>query len=371
MKMLVYSRLLFPASKKSSYDSREHFFENTEYSLDDVYRCLSFLDKHRENLQIWMNDRIKKNYGRDTSLIYYDVTNYYFETDEQNDFLHKEVCKEHRPNPIIQMGLFIDNKGIPITYELFPGNTNDCLTYRPNLGRIKKQFDLGRVITVADKGMTTGDNIWYTINTPAHDGYVFSMSIRGAERSIKNYALKDEGYEWLGTEYKRKSRKCPRTIQVTSVTGKKIKKQVDEKQVVFWSEKYAKRAKAEREAALMKARDLAENPGNYTRTTSYGAAKYVKKIDYVTLEIGEVSGVIHDQLVDCWNWARKKEAVTEHAKIYIETLEAITYCEDCKGQYRTIDYGKKCPYCHSEHTYLLKGNEFNIKEIGIYEDSGA
>ena len=238
--MLVYSRLLFPASKKSSYDDQEHFFEKTDYSLDDVYRCLSFLDKHKENLQIWLNDHIKENYGRDTSLIYYDVTNYYFETDEQNDFLHKEVCKEHRPNPIIQMGLFIDNKGIPITYELFPGNTNDCLTYRPNLGRIKKQFDLGRVITVADKGMTTGDNIWYTINTPAHDGYVFSMSIRGAERSIKNYALKDEGYEWLGTEYKRKSRKCPRTIQVTSVTGKKIKKQVDEKQVVFWSEKYAK-----------------------------------------------------------------------------------------------------------------------------------
>ena len=58
-------------------------------------------------------------------------------------------------------------------------------------------------------------------------------------------------------------------------------------------------------------------------------------------------------------------------KIDYETLEAITYCEDCKGQYRTIDYGKKCPYCHSEHTYLLKGNEFNIKEIGIYEDSGA
>lgn len=223
MKMLVYSRLLFPASKKSSYDSRERFFENTEYSLDDVYRCLSFLDKHRENLQIWMNDRIKKIYGRDTSLIYYDVTNYYFETDEQNDFLHKGVCKEHRPNPIIQMGLFIDNKGIPITYELFPGNTNDCLTYRPNLGRIKKQFDLGRVITVADKGMTTGDNIWYTINTPTHDGYVFSMSIRGAEKSLKDYVLKDEGYEWLGTEYKRKSRKCPRTIQVTSVTGKKIK----------------------------------------------------------------------------------------------------------------------------------------------------
>ena len=280
LKMLVYSRILAPASKKSSFDHREMFFEKTNYSLDDVYRCLSFLNKHKETIQVWINDKIKENYGRDTSLIYYDVTNYYFETDEQNDFLRKGVSKEHRPNPIVQMVLFMDNNAIPITYELFAGNTNDCLTYRPNFGRIKKQFNLGRVISVADKGMTTGDNIWYTINTPAHDGYVFSMSIRGAEKSMKKYVLDDDGYVWLGKEYKRKSRKYPRTIQVTSTSGKKIKKQVDEKQVVFWSEKYAKRAKAEREATLAKARDLAANPGSYTRATSYGAAKYVKKVDY-------------------------------------------------------------------------------------------
>ena len=280
LKMLVYSRILAPDSKKSSFDHREMFFEKTNYSLDDVYRCLSFLNKHKETIQVWMNDKIKENYGRDTSLIYYDVTNYYFETDEQNDFLHKGVSKEHRPNPIVQMGLFMDNNAIPITYELFAGNTNDCLTYRPNFGKIKNQFNLGRVISVADKGMTTGDNIWYTINTPAHDGYVFSMSIRGAEKSMKEYVLEDDGYVWLGKEYKRKSRKYPRTIQVTSTSGKKIKKKVDEKQVVFWSEKYAKRAKAEREATLAKARDLAANPGSYTRATSYGAAKYVKKVDY-------------------------------------------------------------------------------------------
>ena len=280
LKMLVYSRILAPASKKSSFDHREMFFEKTNYSLDDVYRCLSFLNKHKETIQVWINDKIKENYGRDTSLIYYDVTNYYFETDEQNDFLRKGVSKEHRPNPIVQMGLFMDNNAIPITYELFAGNTNDCLTYRPNFGKIKKRFNLGRVISVADKGMTTGDNIWYTINTPAHDGYVFSMSIRGAEKSMKKYVLDDDGYVWLGKEYKRKSRKYPRTIQVTSTSGKKIKKQVDEKQIVFWSEKYAKRAKAEREATLAKARDLAANPGSYTRATSYGAAKYVKKVDY-------------------------------------------------------------------------------------------
>jgi transposase len=287
MKMLVYSRLLTPASKKSSFDNREMFFEKTEYSLDDVYRCLSLLHKHKENLQIWMNNKIKENYGRDTSLIYYDVTNYYFESDTQNEFTCNGISKEHRPNPIVQMGLFMDNNGLPITYELFAGNTNDCLTYRPNFGRIKKEFELGRVISVADKGMTTGDNIWYTINTPTKDGYIFSMSVRGADKDMKAYVLKDEGYKWLGTEYKRKSRRCPRTIQVTSRNGKKLKKTVHEKQVVFWSEKYAKRAKADRAAALSKAQDLAKNPGSYTRATSYGAAKYVKKIDY-DKESGEI-----------------------------------------------------------------------------------
>jgi transposase len=287
MKMLVYSRLLFPASKKASYDNREQFFEKTDYCLDDVYRCLTFLNKHKENLQVRMNDKIKEQYGRDTGLIYYYVTNYYFETDGQTDLLRKGVSKEHRPNPIVQMGLFTDNNAIPITYELFAGNTNDCLTYRPNFGRIKKQFDLGRVISVADKGMTTGDNIWYTINTPAKDGYVFSMSIRGADKSIKNYVLDENGYEWLGEEYKRKSRLYPRTISVTSNNGKKIKKQVDEKQIVFWSRKYAIRAKAEREATLSKARDLAKHPGKYTKATSYGAAKYIKKVDY-DKETGEI-----------------------------------------------------------------------------------
>lgn len=286
MKLLVYSRLLYPSSKKKTYEHRGHFFEKENYSLDDVYRSLSFFNKHKENLMLWINDKIKNLYGRDTSLVYYDVTNYYFETDDMDDdFRRKGVSKEHRPNPIVQMGLFMDNNGIPITYQLFPGNTNDCLTYRPNLKKMKMDYDLGKVIVVADKGMTTGDNIWYTLS--AKDGYVFSMSVRGSDKELKDYVLCQDGYEWLGKEYKRKSRRYPRTILVTSSSGKKLKKTVHEKQVVFYSEKYDMRAKAERAAALAKAYDLAKNPGKYTRATSYGASKYIKKIDYDT-ETGEI-----------------------------------------------------------------------------------
>lgn len=285
MKMLVFSRLLAPASKMKSYKDKDRFFEKGNYSLDDVYRCLSLLNKHSDSMQLWINNKIKVLYGRDTSLVYYDVTNYYFETDKIDDFKKKGVSKEHRPNPIVQMGLFIDNNGIPITYQLFPGNTNDCLTYRPNFSRIKKDYELGKVIVVADKGMTTGDNIWFTLS--AGDGYVFSMSVRGGDKELKNYVLNDDGYEWLGKEYKRKTRLYPRTIQVTSITGKKIKKIVDEKQVVFYSEKYDKRAKSERATATAKAQELIDNPGKYTRATSHGAAGYVKNIDF-DKETGEI-----------------------------------------------------------------------------------
>lgn len=278
MKMLVYSRMLNPSSKMKSYEERELFFENSDYSLDDVYRCLTFINSHRDNLQLWINGRIKSLYGRDTNLVYYDVTNYYFETDKTDDFKRKGVSKEHRPNPIVQMGLFMDNNGIPITYQLFPGNTNDCMTYRPNLSRIKHDYDLGRVVVVADKGMTTGDNVWYTLS--AEDGYVFSMSVRGADKELKDYVLDENGYEWLGQEYKRKSRLYPRTILVTSTSGKKIKKTVHEKQVIFYSEKYDKRAKAERAAVIAKAQDIISNTGKYTQATSYGAAGYIKNISF-------------------------------------------------------------------------------------------
>lgn len=91
----------------------------------------------------------------------------------------------------------------------------------------------------------------------------------------------------------------------------------------------------------------------------------VKKVSAVTLEIGEVSGIIHDYLIDCWNWARKKEPVMEEAEMKIEQIDAVTFCEDCQKEYSTVKHGKTCPYCGSENTYLRRGNEFLIKEIEV------
>ncbi|MBE5901789.1 MAG: hydrogenase maturation nickel metallochaperone HypA [Lachnospiraceae bacterium] len=91
----------------------------------------------------------------------------------------------------------------------------------------------------------------------------------------------------------------------------------------------------------------------------------VEKVNSVTLQIGEVSGIIHDYLIDCWNWARKKEPVMEEAEMFIEQIDAVTFCEDCKKEYGTVEHGKTCPHCGSENTYLVRGNEFLIKEIEV------
>ena len=87
----------------------------------------------------------------------------------------------------------------------------------------------------------------------------------------------------------------------------------------------------------------------------------------VTVEVGEVTGIIHHYLIDCWNWARKKEPITENAELIVEQIDAVTYCEDCKKEYETVKHGKICPYCGSEHTYLVRGNEFLIKEVAVEE----
>lgn len=281
MKLLVFARCLFPDSKKSTYESKELFFENTDFTLKEVYNALGYIEPFKETIQHFIYDRIENQYKPQNEAVFYDVTNYYFEIDDSDKLRKKGMCKEHRPNPIVQMGLFMDSLGLPMCYKLFEGNTNDCLTLRPMVQELQKNYNIGKVIVVTDKGLNTGNNIAY--NTAIGNGYVMSLSIRGANKDLKKYVLEEEGYQYNKDKtYKKKSRKCPREITITKKDkdGKtvKIKKNVDEQQVVFWSADYAKRAKAERQPAIDKARDLIGNVQKYNKKNCVGASKYVKHL---------------------------------------------------------------------------------------------
>ena len=278
MRLLVFSRLLAPGSKKKAYDEREWFFERSDFDLVDLYRALSRFAGYAEALQLWIHERIVATYGRDTSITYYDVTNYYFEIDEQDELRRKGVSKEHRPDPIVQMGLLMDNNAIPMAYQLFPGNTNDCTTLLPILKRIRRQFQTGKAIIVSDKGLNTQKNAYYLANR--RGGYVFSQTVRGGSAELKEYVLKQSGYNEEESGFKKKSRQFTRHIEFEDDNGQIIRATIAEKQVVFYSPEYDRRAKADRAAIVKKARTIINNPKNFTKQNTFGAAKYIRQIEY-------------------------------------------------------------------------------------------
>ena len=292
-RLLVCERICNPGSKLSAWNNRGGYFFRAEFSDDDVYRALDELAAAKGAVVSAMNRSIAAAGMRDLSAVFYDVTNYYFEVDDEDELRRKGVSKEHRPDPIVQMGLLQDARGIPIAYRKFPGNAADCQTMIPVLSDLKRDHGLERVVAVADKGLNCSDNI--AAAAASGDGFVFSQSIRGtkSDKALKAWVLDGAGYERRageGAAFKSKSKQGYKTVHLKAADaagGKAESVQVEVKYVAFWSEKYERRARRDRERAIEKARRLVADPGSYTKATSHGAAQYVKNLAF-DKETGEV-----------------------------------------------------------------------------------
>lgn len=286
--LLVYSRALNPCSKKEAFETRNNLFLDVELGINDLYRSLDYFNHYKDALLLHLHEMVRLNYGRDTKNVYYDVTNYYFEIKEPDDFRKKGVSKENRTNPIVQMGLLIDNQGLPISYKLFEGNTNDSETLMPVLDDLKDDYGLGKVIVVADKGINTGENIAY--NIIKKNGYIYSQTVRGGTAELKKYVLNEKGYIVNSDGFKIKSRVVTTKIWIVNDKGKRVQVDIDQKQVVFYSPDYDKRAKYERSKAVEKAGKLMVKAKNGSLSKN-GAAKYIKstKVDKQTGEIPKLS----------------------------------------------------------------------------------
>ena len=335
MKLLTFSRILYPSSKNETFNNKDLFFEKFDFSLKDLYRSLDYFKLLKEDIlkNIW--NSTKDAYNRDTSITYYDTTNYYFEIsyndedliDENGTILEKGSrkkgpSKENRKDPIIiGMGLLMDKNGIPLSYDLFPGNESEKLMMRPTLKNTKAKFGINRTIVVADRGQNTSDNTVFIAGKnddfhTNHDGYVYGQSILGANKEFKEWALNQDGftndyiydedgkivtykeaiynengkilrYENKPLIFKHKSRVHIKKVRIKKEDGKKITYEVYQKQMVYYSKKYADRQKHERELAVKKAKDLIDNPGKYTQATSYGCTKYINNIRF-NEETGEI-----------------------------------------------------------------------------------
>ena len=292
MQLLVYTRVLAPGSKRASFLQKENLAGSFSCDWFDVYRALDYFAAFREDLLLHLHEQVRINYGRKTHVVFYDVTNYYFEIDKEDDFRRKGFCKHNTQNPLVQMGLLLDVDAIPVTYRLFPGNTHDSQTMMPLLQETRRTYGLARIVVVADKGLNSGDNVAFLMTKG--DGFIFSQKIRGADKELKAYVFDPQDYvEKRGEEqednmpvFRMKSRPYPQKFWVTYADDRKRQIPLDVKQIVCYNELYARRQKHKRAEVLEKAQKIIAHPKRYNKKEAGGALRYIKNIEY-NRETGE------------------------------------------------------------------------------------
>lgn len=297
-KLLIFGRLLNPTSKCATVRQNGDYFEPflKDFNPDNVYDTLSFIAANKDRIIRRMNTNLVKKAGRSPEIIYYDVTNFYFEIENPDDDIMDGdgnisekgqrkfgVCKEERHLPIVQMGLFMDDEGIPIAIESFPGNTLDHLTLRPALKKNIDGLEFSRFILIADRGICNYMNLLHVLDSG--NGYIVSKSLLKSTKKEQAWAYDDDGYVVVSDNFKYKSRIMKRTVKDENGNSRRI----EEKAVVYWSRKFQERSIRENKKFLDFLQKLEETPENFriTALQSKSLRKFMKK-EYVNAKTGEM-----------------------------------------------------------------------------------
>lgn len=297
-RLLIYGRILNPASKIATVRQNGNYFEpivNNVYDYN-IYDTLDFIYEHKRQIFNRMNSVMSKKFGRKSDILYYDVTNFYFEIEHPDDDIMDDsgtviykglrkmgVSKENRKQPIVQMGLFMDNSGYPISYEIFPGNTLDHLTVRDSLKNTVDNMDFGRFIFVGDRGMCSYSNLLHILRLG--NGYVISKSIAKSKSEEKEWIFDDSDYVQVSPDFKYKSRIVTRKVKDENGGFHTI----SEKAVVYWNKSFYERQLNESKSFLDFVEKLIENPNSFrvTAIQSKSIRKFLKN-EYLNLDSGEL-----------------------------------------------------------------------------------
>lgn len=289
---LIYSRILCPCSKRSSYEFASTLLEKPKYHLHDVYRALSLLAEESEYIQseLYKNSHFVKT--RNTSTLYYDCTNYYFEIEEDDDFRKYGKCKENRPNPIVGMGLMMDGDGIPLAFDMYEGNKNEQVTLKPLEERIIKDFELSKFIYCSDAGLASKNNKKF--NSIQNRAYIITQSLKKLKKDDKEVALKHTGFFEVGV--KNSKRINIDEIDFTKEENKNrlfykelpLESPVKERLIVTYSPKYALYQKSIRDKQIQRAANMIQANGKLkkNRKNPNDPARFIEKI--TTDKNGEV-----------------------------------------------------------------------------------
>lgn len=260
---LIYARILHPSSKRESYEYCKTLLEPPKYSLQDVYRSLSVIAAESDFIQSEIYKNSNFVHPRNKKILYYDCTNFYFETEEEDELRKYGKSKEHRPNPIVTMGLFMDADGIPLSFDIFPGNQNEQTTLKPLEQKIIRDFNCSRFIFCSDSGLGSLNNRRF--NSFSHRAYVITHSLKKMKEDDRKAAMNPAQFRKTGSHGFIDIRTLDETDDevYTSVYYKEyplVTGDMDETLIVTYSPKYAAYQKRIRERQIERAQKLLSSP---------------------------------------------------------------------------------------------------------------
>lgn len=276
---LIYTRVLDPSSKRSSFQAARKFLEPPTYELHDVYRALSILAKEMDFIQaeVYKNSFFLGN--RNDRILYYDCTNYYFEIEQEDGDKKYGKSKEHRPNPIIQMGLFTDGDGLPLAFSLFPGNQNEQKSLKPLETKILQQFGCEKFIYCSDAGLASEDN--RVLNHMGQRAFIVTQSIKKLPAEDRAWALDKRGFKRLSDDVSVDITELPEDgkdhlyYKDEPFTTKKLHQRL----IITYSPKYAAYQKAVRAEQIARAEKMVANGSlKRQRKKPNDPARFVNKI---------------------------------------------------------------------------------------------
>jgi transposase len=300
---LIYGRILFPASKLATHELSKKFMEQPCFQLQHIYRGLEVIGKESDFIQSELYKHSTGIINRKTGVLFYDCTNYFFEIEQEEGLKQYGYSKEHRPNPIVQMGLFMDGGGMPLAFSINKGNTNEQITLKPLEKKILSDFELSKFVICTDAGLSSADNRKY--NNIGGRAFITTQSIKKLKKHLKEWALETTGWRISGKkgeydismienpEYLKKQAKLyEENIDIKSETFYKQRwtneDGLEQKMIVTYSIKYRDYQRSIRSGQIERAERLIEtNPTKLKKANQNDYKRFIKKTN-VTSE-GEVA----------------------------------------------------------------------------------
>lgn len=278
LSMLVYSRMIAPGSKLSSLESAQRFLEQPKCELHQVYRALEVIAKENDFFQSELYKNSQNVINRNKEVLYYDCTNYYFEIEAEDDFRKYGVSKEHRPNPIVQMGLFMDADGIPLAFSVFDGNQNEQPSMSPLEQKIIKDFDASDFIVCTDAGLSSTANRKF--NSIQGRGYVTTQSIKKLKGFLQDFCLDDDGWYLPGSSKKYRLSELDEEADYDKVFYKDRwinEDHLEQHLIVTYSIKYHNYQRTIRDCQVERAKKFVESPSKLTKNRANDPKRFIEQ----------------------------------------------------------------------------------------------